>query len=422
MSCTFDREMLSAYFDGELDPLEQAETERHISGCSACLRELGELKAAALAVKSLPRPRAPRAVAEGVSRGIAAAGPVRSFDAWRRRLSWAVAAAAALLVVYNVAYFTRTAPPGESAVAAKAPPVLAVAEGSAPADARKKQADAAPAKDGKPASAELQEERKAFADKDGQESLRRQTGADEKARSLDPKKPANALAEAAPGANRTKGDAPAAPAPKPEAKPALDALVTPAPRPAPTLPESAPLAKAEPKAAAAAAPPPAAPPAPLATTAGKTEKAKEAEAADAELRQRKDVDSYTVAAPGAARLRARTEALAASWKPQAKAVASGGLKAAAEPFGAAPEPLVLDVTPEQFEALKAELAKAGVELQPAPPAEDGRAEQGGRGGGAAKPADPEADRAAEKRESATRKASTPTRKITIRFLEAAPKK
>src|SRR5688572_7372987 len=121
MSCAYDKERLTAFFDGELDAAERAETERHISGCSECLRDLGEIKSAASAVKTLSRPRAPRSIAEGVAAEIAVAGRVRRVDVWRRRVLWGVAAAAAVLVALNVTYFMTPAAP-DSGLAKSASP------------------------------------------------------------------------------------------------------------------------------------------------------------------------------------------------------------------------------------------------------------------------------------------------------------
>src|SRR5437870_2565303 len=107
MSCAFDKEKLTGYYDGELEAAEKAEVERHIASCSECLRELGDLKSAAILVKDLPRLRAPRSVSEGVAREIQAAGKVHRFAKVRRNVLWACAAAAAVFVALNVAYFAR---------------------------------------------------------------------------------------------------------------------------------------------------------------------------------------------------------------------------------------------------------------------------------------------------------------------------
>ena len=47
MSCAYDKERLTGYFDGELEAADRAEVENHISACSECLRDLGEIKSAA---------------------------------------------------------------------------------------------------------------------------------------------------------------------------------------------------------------------------------------------------------------------------------------------------------------------------------------------------------------------------------------
>src|ERR1041384_7469961 len=109
MNCTFDKEKLPGYYDGRLDSAEKAEVERHIASCSECLRELGELKSAALMVKELPRLRAPRSIAEGVAREISASGRVHSMARFRRNLLWIASAAAVLFVGVNVVFFVNRA-------------------------------------------------------------------------------------------------------------------------------------------------------------------------------------------------------------------------------------------------------------------------------------------------------------------------
>src|SRR5215831_18571906 len=122
MNCAFDKEKLTGYYDGELQAAEKAEVERHIASCSECLRELGELKSAAILVKDLPRLRAPRSIAEGVSREIQAAGKVHDFAKLRRTILWASAAAAALFIGLNVMYFSTAEKSSSAPVAASAPP------------------------------------------------------------------------------------------------------------------------------------------------------------------------------------------------------------------------------------------------------------------------------------------------------------
>jgi anti-sigma factor RsiW len=128
MNCAFDKEKLTGYYDGELEAAEKAEVERHIASCSECLRELGELKSAAILVKDLPRLRAPKSIAEGVSREIQSAGKVHQFARVRRTVLWASAAAAALFIGLNVMYFSSAAKPREAPVAMSAPPPAPIAK------------------------------------------------------------------------------------------------------------------------------------------------------------------------------------------------------------------------------------------------------------------------------------------------------
>ncbi|MBI2930849.1 MAG: zf-HC2 domain-containing protein [Planctomycetes bacterium] len=97
MTCDLQKDKLSGYFDGELDERERAEVERHIAGCSDCLRELGELKAAVAQLRGLPRVAAPPSVRVAVDREVA---PER-----RRRPRWfhlSIAAAAALMLTVSL--------------------------------------------------------------------------------------------------------------------------------------------------------------------------------------------------------------------------------------------------------------------------------------------------------------------------------
>src|SRR5689334_19503599 len=134
MNCAFDKEKLSGYYDGELDAAEKAEVERHIASCSECLRELGELKSAALLVKELPRLRAPRTISEGVAREIQTAGKVHQFAKVRRNVVWAAAAAAGIFVILNVAYFARMERPAGDALVVKAPAAPTIASVPPPAE------------------------------------------------------------------------------------------------------------------------------------------------------------------------------------------------------------------------------------------------------------------------------------------------
>jgi hypothetical protein len=145
MNCAFDKEKLSGYYDGELDAAEKAEVERHIASCSECLRELGELKSAAILVKELPRLRAPRSIAEEVRKEIRAAGKVHSFTQARRTMMWVASAAAVLLIGVNLIYFSSKRTPAAEELATRptsAAPALGRAlpaeDPAAPVEARRK--------------------------------------------------------------------------------------------------------------------------------------------------------------------------------------------------------------------------------------------------------------------------------------------
>ena len=99
-------------------------------------------------------------------------------------------------------------------------------------------------------------------------------------------------------------------------------------------------------------------------------------------------------------------------------VASGGSKRVADFGHAAPAPLVLDVTPEQFEQLRAELAKAGVRIDAgAPESLRGAGKDAASGGGAAPLQEKERGEQAETRDAEKKQKGAPaTRKVTLHFV------
>jgi hypothetical protein len=54
------REQLSAYLDGELEPDEHATLERHLTDCPACQEELRQLRATRALLRAMPVPALPR--------------------------------------------------------------------------------------------------------------------------------------------------------------------------------------------------------------------------------------------------------------------------------------------------------------------------------------------------------------------------
>src|SRR5258708_5498828 len=251
MNCSFDKEKLSAYYDGELAVGEKGEVERHIASCSECLRDLGELKSAAPLIKELPRLRAPKSIAEGVSRDIQAAGKVHSLAKVRRILLWSSAAAAGLFVVVNAMYLTsqRAAPSMALAPAVRA---LANADPEAAADAK-------PAEQNRYADATKQEKEGGLAQGNvarRQDELRKTAGEDLGNRGVS--KPVEEAKKLDSFKERSEAAAPEPPKPvvvKPE-----PATVAPTAPPAPPAAPPAPTAKsAAPQPLAEAAKPGAAP-------------------------------------------------------------------------------------------------------------------------------------------------------------------
>jgi anti-sigma factor RsiW len=102
MSCGLEKDRLSGYYDGELDAGERAEIERHIASCSECLRELGDLKAAATDLKSLARVPAPPSVRAEILRQTAVRAP--RFQRWFQA---GVAAAAVALFAVSLVIIAR---------------------------------------------------------------------------------------------------------------------------------------------------------------------------------------------------------------------------------------------------------------------------------------------------------------------------
>jgi hypothetical protein len=398
MSCPFDREKLTGYYDGELVAAEKAEVERHISACSECLRDLGELKAASLLVKELPRPRAPRSIAEGVSREIAESGRVRSLGEWRRRLLWAASAAAGLFIVLNVVFFARHAPETAGPVAAKAP---TPAIGFAPLPSEK---EAGPRSLGKFDDLEQTERFRGQADRN---ALKQEAEDLKKTQELlrdkgaDPQKKAAGLALIEEKQNRARAEEPAAKGEKPAEAPRAPAAALP---PAPPPPAAKPMAKADApapgKAEPAPAPKPDARPATPAPVPGN-------EQLHGELRQRELAAAaapagWTCLATDPAAARAKVNALVGKW---AQRPADGKLQEAEKARDDA-GPLAIEITNSQLEVLKKELAKDGIELLAVDPAAArrgaGRAEQKDlAGGGGAGPGATGKVPAPEERKAAT---------------------
>ena len=362
MNCPFDKEKLTGYYDGELEAAEKAEVERHIASCSECLRELGELKSAAILVKELPRLRAPRSIAEGVAREMQAAGKVHSFARMRRTVLWASAAAAALFIGLNLMYFTANDKTSARPLATAPPAPIVVGKVQQMQQPHEEAAkNAAPEKEA-PAERRSTADRAAAADEAKLRESRKQVEEQEKGLHAKPDA-VKKSAEAAP-ADRARerdksGDGLAKGAP--ETKPAAEPMAPPKPT----------TAAAPPGAPAAA---PAAKPAPAPEAAEKSAPKKEADSlarAESELKNKRGAGPEPVVgaeAPATHLTLASTQLSKA--RPQVEeALRKMGVTVPAPPSNGramkAPAPreadtaIALDLTDSQIARLKQELDKPG---------------------------------------------------------------
>ena len=372
MSCAFDKEKLTGFFDGELDGSQKVQVESHISSCSECLRDLGEIKSTAQLVHQLPRGRAPRSIAEGVSREIAATGRVHSLARFRRGLLWATTAAAALLIVLNLAYFgPRWGSPEPDSTVALAPAAKEPAEAPAMSKAGYREAKEGGAAHGQAVrrlaeeSDLVQEKKLRFADdrlaKNKQsenrlEELKRDLG---RARRSEPaREPA---AEALGAKAKAKQPAPA-PSPKPAAPPAPRPVVR--GKAAPRKGAAAPADEARPRAAGKASAPKPAParPAEQKQAAAAPENAKRADvdrAADA--KDAAPATEYLVSASDVATVRRSIEAQLRTWgvlpRQNEADKKLGGLKFRKLQEPRTPAPLEVRLTEAQLAALTKNLAQ-----------------------------------------------------------------
>jgi hypothetical protein len=399
MSCTFDKEKLTGYFDGELQNGEKGEVEKHISACSECLRELGEIKSAALLVKTLPRLRAPRAIAEGVRREVGSTGRVHSLEKYRKSIFWTFSAAAAALLIGTVAYFAgrEEAPVNDVARAPSTPAV-----GSIPSKADWHEAGEA--------RKNVQEEgrdRKVDQLERRREVEKRDEPLADSAKKEEKKEEKVALAKGAPPApkagfgatsdemekfkdgNRGAGQRALAPEPPAAAKPAAppgealakkleEKAASPAPLPAPT--------KADPKPQAEG----------LRESALALKEMDKAAGEKAELQQNKQnangTSKFTVTTPQVAVARAKAREVLAKWG----ADDTNAAPARAKTAGPDPGFIAVDLTPSQFAELKKQLeTQSGARLVAGGPEDASQAQvfradrgpAGGVGGGAGKPAE-----------------------------------
>ena len=83
MKCRQDRNVLSAYIDGELEPGQTAELKRHLESCSSCRAETQAFSTLKTAIAGLPLPVSPSDLTQSLLDEAARAFP----SPWRRMVS-----------------------------------------------------------------------------------------------------------------------------------------------------------------------------------------------------------------------------------------------------------------------------------------------------------------------------------------------
>lgn len=109
MSCTFDREKLTALLDGELRPEEQGGAQQHLALCAECRAELEDLRQVAGSVRALRRIPVPPSILPTVRQQIRSApAGVTLFSVFRQHAPLLASAAAILMVMIFVGRFERS--------------------------------------------------------------------------------------------------------------------------------------------------------------------------------------------------------------------------------------------------------------------------------------------------------------------------
>lgn len=128
MPCAFEKELLSAYHDGELDAAGRERVARHVAMCGECAREMEDVRSVSSMLRSAKRVAAPAEIADRVAR-VAVPRSARKVFQIRRYREAGLAAAAGLLIVFAAVALFRSSDPHTPAPAARP-----VAKGRAPAD------------------------------------------------------------------------------------------------------------------------------------------------------------------------------------------------------------------------------------------------------------------------------------------------
>jgi len=114
MSCGFDKGLIAAYYDREVDGDERAEVERHLATCAECARDLAGMKDVTGALKSLGKVSADPLIEAAVVHEVHVLRPGRP----RFGLPWKLLATAAALMIavgtYVLVQDRQAMPPGEN--------------------------------------------------------------------------------------------------------------------------------------------------------------------------------------------------------------------------------------------------------------------------------------------------------------------
>lgn len=120
MSCTHDKERLSAWHDGALPEADRATVTAHIEACAECRSIVEEYRTIGGTIRALPRVKAPPSVLEAVRRAIATPTNEIPFPQGRA-ISFALAAAAALLIAVNLLVYFNNPPENAGSDSARTP-------------------------------------------------------------------------------------------------------------------------------------------------------------------------------------------------------------------------------------------------------------------------------------------------------------
>lgn len=113
MACTFEKDLLSAYHDGELVGRELDRVRSHLERCGECRRELEDVRAVSRQLRSVGRVRVPEALRQDLRERIAGPRLVKEPVRHRKILEFSLAAAVSVLI--GITAFVVLRPAGREA-------------------------------------------------------------------------------------------------------------------------------------------------------------------------------------------------------------------------------------------------------------------------------------------------------------------